>query len=186
MSLYRIPVFWTGALIAGGGVSTFHFSDAGGTPQQAASAVGVFLAATEDRRTIGCAWSINGDVQVINTATGALQAVASVTPAGGTGTVAGDNAPPATQGLLRCLTTTIVAGRLLRGRFFLPGIGETLSSSGGAPDSAYISDYNTAANVLMNDASSVWQIWSRTHGVAGDITSATIWSKWSVLRSRRD
>ena len=186
MSLYRIPIVWTGAQIQGGGLTTFYFSDAGGTAAQAVTAVNTFLAATEDRRVIGTAWAFAGDVQILNTATGALQAVTTVTPSSGTGTLAGDALPAQTQGLLRLLTTSVVSGRLLRGRLFLPGCGEADSGSGGTPGSTYRNDYDAAAAALIADGSSVWQVWSHTHGSAGDVTQAITWTKYAALRSRRD
>jgi len=186
MSLYRIQIVWSGAQVNGNGLSTFYFSDAGGTPSQAVTAVTTFLGATEDRRVIGTRWDFFGDVPVINVTTGALQAINSATAAFGTGTMAGDALPAQNQGLMRLITSTIVNGRLLRGRLFLPAPGEADNGAGGTVSATYTGDYNTAMATLISDPNSVYQIWSHTHGAAGDVTSGSVWTKWAALRSRRD
>jgi len=147
--------------------------------------VATFLGSTEDRRTVGTTWATLGDVAQINEATGTLVGVTSVTPATGTGTDAGDALAIGTNGLLRLFSNVIANGRLVRGRIFLPGPTEGQNTAG-VPISAYTGDYNTAAATLMADANTEWRIWSRTHGVAPDVTAATTWSKWAFLRSRRD
>ena len=185
VSINRVSIVWTGAFAVGTGLSTFYFNSAVGTPAQQVAAVQTFLAATEDRRVIGMNWVSAADVVTLNIATGALEAINTVTPVGGSGTLAGDALPPATQGLLRILSNVISNDRLIRGRLFLPGTGES-SSTLGAPDSAYLTDYNNAAAALISDANTEWRLWSRTHGLAPDVITASTWNKWAVLRSRRD
>jgi hypothetical protein len=115
---------------------------------------------------------------------GALEAITTVTSSQAAGTAAGDLIPFATQGLLRLFTPTIVNGRLLQGRIFLPGSVE--SDSNGGPTGTYMSDYNAAGNALAGDASTSWIVWSRTHAAFSAISEASTWNKWAVLRSRRD
>lgn len=162
----------------------FNFNDAVGTAAQNVASVATFLNATNDRRTTNVTWATNPDVTTLNVGTGSLEGITSVTSVGGTGTMAGDMAPLAAQGLLRLLTGTIVAGRLLRGRIFMGGNGET--DSNGGPVAGYISDYDAAGATLVADANSDWSVWSRTHGVLASISTVTTWNKWAILRGRRD
>jgi hypothetical protein len=185
VTISRVQVIWAGGTVAGGGLSTFYFNSAVGTAAQQVAAVAAFLGTTEDRRTTGTTWATAGDVAQINEATGDLVAINSVTPATGVGTDAGDALAIGTSGLLRLFSSVIANGRLVRGRIFLPGASEGQNTAG-VPISAYRSDYDAAAATLLADVNTEWRLWSRTHGIAPDVTTATTWTKWSFLRSRRD
>jgi hypothetical protein len=186
MSVRRVRVAWTGDPTAGGGLSTFYFNDAVGTAAQCVSAVGTFLTATNDRRVTTCGWATEADVPTLNVGTGVIESITSTTPATGTGSAAGDALPPIAQGLLRLFTSQIVSGRLLRGRLFLPGAPESDSASTGGTSSTFRSDYEAAAAALIADANADWSVWSQTHGTLASISTATIWTKWASMRSRRD
>jgi len=186
MAINRVQVIWSGGALTGTGLSTFYFDSATGTAAQQVSAVAAFLTGTEDRRVNTCVWTTGADVATLNVGTGALEAITVVTQQTGTGTVGTDALPQQTQGLLRVLTTTIVAGRLLRGRIFLPGTVEADSGTTGNPSSTYRTDYDTNAATLISDANTNWMCWSATHGTAASIATANTWSRWAVLRSRRD
>jgi hypothetical protein len=43
-----------------------------------------------------------------------------------------------------------------------------------------------AADDLLDFSTAVFGIWSPTHGVFAEATSASVPSEWSVMRSRRD
>jgi len=184
MPVNQVRVIWSGLPVVGNGLSTFNFSSTTGTAQQQATAVGTFLTATNDRRTTSITWTLDTDVPTLDVATGQLQAITTVTSAQALGTAAGDLIPFATQGLLRLFTGTIVGGRLLQGRIFLPGAVE--SDSNGGPTSTYMTDYDTAAAALVADANADWSVWSRTHGVLSSVAQGSTWNEWAVLRSRRD
>jgi hypothetical protein len=186
MSLNRVQVIWSGSPTNGGGLTTFYFNSSVGTAAQQVTAVGNFLAATEDQRSSLLSWQTAPDVATISQATGALEAVTTTTPSTGVGIESGNELSPTTQGLLRVLTTVVVGGRLLRGRIFLPGATEANSGAPGTPIAAYLTDYNTAGAALIADANTEWVVWSRSHGTYGVITTANMWTKWAVLRSRRD
>jgi len=186
MAVNRVRVTWTGSPTVGDGLSTFYFLSSVGTPAQQASAVGDFLQASETARVDNCAWATQSDVATLNVGTGAVEAITSVTPETGAGTQAGDQMPPAVQGLLRMVTSQVVGGRLLRGRLFLPGAPELYNTAGGSPDATYDGIYESAAATLIANANADWMVWSLTHGVAASVGSAAVWSKWAVLRSRRD
>lgn len=186
MAINRVRVIWTGTPTVGDGLSTFHFNSAVGTPAQQVAAVNLFLDSVSVSYADNLSWSTDPDVATLNEATGALEGIASVAVASGVGADTTDQLGPATQGLLRLTGAMIVGGRLLRGRLFLPGPCEAANSAGGIPLVGYRDDYEAAAAVMIADANVEWKIWSRTHGVAGDVVTATVWTKWAVLRSRRD
>lgn len=185
MSVRRVQVVWAGGPTAGGGLSTFYFDQSTGTAAQLVTAVGNFLAATEDQRATVQTWATDPDVIQLSE-TGVLESVVTTTPSSGVGIATGDPLSPTTQGLLRCLTNLVIAGRLLRGRLFLPGPTEFHNQAPGNCTPAYLADYNAAAAALIADANSVWKVWSRTHGASAAVTTANVWTSWAVLRSRRD
>ena len=185
MAVNRVQVIWTGTIVEGGALSTFYFADGVGTPAQQVAAVGAFLDSTEAMRGTGLSWVTNPDVATLNVGTGALENVTTTTQDSGVGTNANEILPPATQGLLRALTSVIAGGRLLRGRIFLPGPGEN-HTTGLGPSSTYRSSYDAAAATLLGSGTVDWSMWSRTHGVLASVVSANTWTKFAVLRSRRD
>jgi len=186
VSINRVQVVWSGGPTVGGGLSTFYFDSATGTAAQQVAAVATFLGSTDDRRVIAQTWATAADVATLNVGTGALESTTSTTPSTGTGTQTGDALPPAVQGLLRLLTSTVAGGRLLRGRLFLPGAGAGSSDSNGGVLAAYSGDYNAAGAALIADTNTNWMVWSPTHSTAASVTSVSCWSKWATLRSRRD
>jgi len=186
MSVQRVRVVWSGTPTVGDGLSTFYFDGAIGTAAQQVAAVNLFLDSVSASYADNLAWSTQADVAVLNTATGALEGIIATTVQTGAGSLTDDQLSPATQGLLRLITSVVVGGRLLRGRLFLPGATEASNSAGGIPLQAYRDDYEAAAAVLIADANVQWSVWSRTHGALAPIGSANVWTKWAVLRSRRD
>lgn len=108
---------------------------------------------------------------------------------GGTG--AGDCLPRQTQGLLQLGTSSVIGGRRVRGRLFIPGPLEADNGPNGAPVAGYISDV-TAAFAALNTAgatTSMPRVWHRpVNGAGGQavaITSYACSTKWAALRSRR-
>jgi len=181
----RVQVIWTGGPVVGGGLSTFIFNDAVGTPAQQVAAVATFLTSCEDAMTNTMIWATDPQVITFDPATGQMTNSTAVTPADGQGTVSGDIMPPASQGVLKLMTELISNGRLVQGRIFLPGAVEA-DSTGGAPSLGYRENWDDGAAALIADSSVEWQVWARTAGTAAPVASATTWNKWGVLRSRRD
>lgn len=128
----------------------------------------------------------------VEATTGVLTgAFAGTDPASVVGTSIDHPLPFQTQGLVRLATSTVVGGRRLRGRLFVPGPGEDDNESTGLPAVAYTSLLTTSfANMLVAGATlSAPVIWHRptggTGGTHGLITSVSASPDWSVLRSRR-
>lgn len=150
--------------------------------------VAAFFNSLESTIISTCTWLTEGDVALIDEATGTLTGNLSGTGGSGVGTVSGDPMPWSNQGLLRLLTDTYVGGRRLRGRFFNPAQVEA-NSTLGVPIGAYITGLNTIGQTLITDSatsSSEWVVWSRKNGVAAEVSSVSTWGQWAVLRSRRD
>lgn len=95
--------------------------------------------------------ALDQTVDVLDEATGALTGSFTVAAFGGAGTATGDLLPLTTQGVLRINTSTILNGRRLRGKIFVPGYTEARNVAG-APDSVMIANTNTAAAQLLAGA----------------------------------
>lgn len=130
--------------------------------------------------------NIQGDVPVVDLATGTLVRVETITPAIIDMNGLGDILPASTQGLCRLRTGLVVGGRRLRGRLFLPGMTEANSTAAGVPSSALQSDVDAALTLLITASAGAWVVYSRTHQAISSVTTASLWSQWAVLRSRRD
>jgi len=185
-TLYRLGTDWSGGGVFGGGRSTLYFDTDGGSAQQAATAAATFWGAVDAFVCNTARWDLDPEVQMIDEATGSIVSTDFVTPAGATGTDASAQLPPTVQGLIQWRTGTVVSGRVLRGRTFIPAAPEGQNDASGIPSAAYTAALDTAATALMNDANCQLAIYSKTHGVSGLVTDVTVWNKWASLRSRRD
>ena len=187
----RVRSIWSGPAITGGGVTDHYFFGSAGDEQGMVDAVHDFWDDMKTGILSPNAVNVSPDVFNINDSDGALVSIVSVgtPPATVTGAGTGDPLPPATQGLLQWRTAGIVNNRVVRGRTFIPAQGEGGSASG-APDSGLIALYQTAANNLIALVTPQLQVWHRplngTGGSSHAVTSASVWQKWAVLRSRRD
>lgn len=128
----------------------------------------------------------------VDAATGALTgAFAGTEPGTTVCTGATDALPRQTQGLVRLGTSTVINGRRVRGRMFVPGPLEVANDVNGLPTSGYTTSVTAAfASILAAGATaSSPVIWHRPVGGSGGasplITSVGTSPTWSVLRSRR-
>lgn len=105
----------------------------------------------------------------------------------GTGSSATQPVADTSQLLFRWSTSTIVGGRFLKGRTFIPGffVGGLLA---GNVTAAQVTGLSTAANTFANDASDP-VVWHRpvlgAGGQAVPMTGGSLWSEIAVLRRRR-
>lgn len=128
----------------------------------------------------------------VEATTGVLTgAFAGTDPSTVTGAASGDVCPRQTQGLLRLGTSTVINGRRVRGRLFLPGVLEADNNVNGVPFSTYTSDATAAFASILSPGStaSAPAIWHRPVAGAGGgsplVTSVSTSPSWAVLRSRR-
>ena len=126
------------------------------------------------------------DVPLIDDSDGILVGAAGVAPAS-VDTLGGGEALPAfTQGLMRLETGTVVSGRRLRGRFFLPGMQESFNTAAGVPSGTMVGDMNSAIGAFLGGDGGALVIYSPTHHVSFSVNDADFWTQWAILRSRRD
>lgn len=142
----------------------------------------------------GSSISFDTSVVQLNQTTG--QAIAAFTgsaPAAVTFTGSGDPLPFQTQALVRYGTGVFIRGRRLVGRTFVPGLLESVSTSGIGPSSALQNSLNTAFGLLGTTVvSNINQVvWSRPSslvpgsGQAEPVTSRSASATWAVQTGRR-
>jgi hypothetical protein len=167
-------------------LSTMYFDATGpSTAQGAADAVRAFWNSLILQIHTGTLIQVENTVTSIDDTDGSPTAVIAVTNNLVTATATGDPEAWATQGLLEWHTGIFVAGREVRGRNFIPAPTSN-QSSGGAPAAAYLTALNAAASALIADGFSEFRIYSRKNATSKAVTSRNAWTKWAVLRSRRD
>lgn len=133
-------------------------------------------------------WNVRGEGRVLNTQTGTLLALWSEpTLQTGTGSDPTTAVADAAQALIRWRTSTIIGGRLVQGRTFLPGLSSNEIAEGNLGLGAQ-GTIQAAASAFAVDVPEL-VIWHRPkNGVGGataPVTSAAVWSEWAVLRHRR-
>lgn len=165
----------------------------GSTPEQGAQAladrVHAFWATVAASMPNDVQISFPSEVVDVNTTTGLLTAVYEVTP--GALVTGGSTlefaAPVGARAEWR--TPAIVAGRRLRGRtFMVPLAGGAFATDGGLDETTRAFLQDAADDYIDNSVFAAVQtvVWSRTHGILADITSAFVPDEAAVLRSRRD
>lgn len=183
--MLRVRTNFTG--LTGAPYLTTHYF--GGTNESDATsavvAVAAFYEACKVRINSNLTWAVSGEVASIDEVTGDLVDVFSVGDSLNTGTDSNDGLPFTSQGLIRWGTSNIVSGRRLRGRTFMPGPTEGYNTAG-RPTATYGSTVGPAAAALIADADTTLLVWSKTHGVAHEVTGYSVWNQWAELRSRRD
>lgn len=183
--MYRVRTAITGGP-GGAELNTMFFNSAlTFTAQQAADAVRQFWQAC--RPVVSSLYTFQVEPQVTEVAdfTGHPIGVHSVTTTQVVGAATGDTLPPANQGLVHLLTGVYYNGRALQGKIYVPGAMEA-NNTAGAPDPTYLTTVGNAAAAMVADVNSEPFVFSRKNLNANGVTGTTVWSKWAVLRSRRD
>jgi len=93
--------------------------------------------------------------------------------------------------LLRLRTGLVVAGRLLRGRWFNGPVGTAAIAATGGTSAGAITAFNNAGAGLLAAGATTTKlaVWNRPTNVVGtsaEVTSVSTWEKLAVMRSRRD
>jgi hypothetical protein len=168
-----------------------YFDPAGGTAQQAATAVATFWGALDAFFTDDLTWLTESEVSEINPNTGALEGVVNVTSATAVGVNSAELLPNQNQLLIRWRTGEIGNKREIRGRTFVPGMTEG-NSDGGIPASGIAAGALAAGDALIASANAQLVVWHRpttpggSDGEMADVISCSVWNKFAALRTRRD
>lgn len=186
MSVRELQTVWTG--VAGAPYYTTVRSLTGGSSdsQDLADAWISFLQTIDIFITDNLTWTVQPDVRIVNTGTGTLEGVDTITGATGPGVSTSDPLPRASMALIQWRTSQVVSGRFLRGRTFIPGFNEGTCDANGKLDASVATGLATEANDFITAVGVDACVWSRTHGVAASISNATVWSEFATMRSRRD
>lgn len=192
----------TRATIAGFGFSTPGITQLWWSPQTAGGSTAdatdclarfrAFWQAIVAQVYAGTTFTFDPTCIAVEATTGVLTgAFAGTTPAVVTGTAAGDCLPRQTQGLLRMGTSTVINGRRVRGRLFIPNPAEGANVLGTGPEAAYTTAVTTAGGGLLvaGATTSMPVIWHRPSGAGAGasplVTSFSASDTWALLRSRR-
>jgi hypothetical protein len=177
---------WT--LPSGSGHLTVMYFPTGPTIADQRTALHTFWTAVKAVQATGAVYNIQTVGRVLDDATGTLTgswSEASVkNGAGGAGAA---SVPDAAQALVQWRCGTIVNGRFVRGRTFIPALGQAQTSNGNLAPGAKTVILNAAA-ALAASASGI-SVWHRPiAGSGGSIHapgSVTVWDEFATLRRRR-
>ena len=182
----EIVVDWTTS--AGGGfVSVFFFNEAVDVVDQR-DRLALFLTPMRNNLSAGTTFTIRTTGRELDDATGTLTGVWN-DPRVLTNVGAGTGQPVAdtTQILCRWGTNTIVNGRFLKGRTFIPGMVAGSLQNGNISPTA-LGNMNAAVAFLI-DPTDGFGVWHRPVLGAGGVfqlaISSSVWSELAVLRRRR-
>lgn len=168
---------------------TIMYFDPGADMQLVRSSWAAALNDISIRLSENISWTIDTEGRELNTETGQLEGFWSDnTTQSGSGDGVGDILPDATQALIRWGTTTVIDGRRLQGRTFLPGLTED-ASEGGNLMAVTASDIQEAMQTFVDVETISFRIWHRpvngAGGAVAPVRTATVWQEFAVQRGRR-
>jgi len=173
---------------AGSGFVTVMYFTSTPTIASQRTALGAFWTSTDGARTNQVRWTIRTSGRILDAGTGILTgAWTENTARTALGTVAGECVADATQVLMRWKTQTIVAGRFLQGRTFIPGLSSAQVISGNT--SAILRSTWDAAAATFLASGAGFSVWHRPQGGSGGTapvaSSGQTAVELAVLRHRR-
>jgi len=186
MPIREIITDWT--LPSGSGHASVMYFDTAPTPVSQRAFINNFWNSIRALQSIGTTYLIRTSGRELDPVTGALTgAWAEPTVFNQSGTSGSNPVPDAAQMLVQWRTGTIVGGRFLRGRTFVPGLGAGQMLNGNVIPSAMASALAAAGALVASSAG--LQVWHRpssgSGGSAVAASSAAIWAEFAVLRRRR-
>lgn len=183
--MLRVRVVFTSAIGGSPFLATHYFihGDTQAAADAAVAATGTFWGAVDAFMDSECSWATESEVAVLTTA-GVLEGILATTPATGTGAVGGSAVPKVANGLIRWITPAFIGGRRLRGRTFVPNL-STGSLNNGIVAAATVTGLNAAAAAFIADATTTLAVWSKTSSTAANVATASTWTEFASLRSRR-
>jgi hypothetical protein len=166
-------------------LATMFLDDVGGlTASDANAGVGAFWTALNAVMGTAYNWGTDANVDTVNPVTGQLTGITPVTPVTGVGINGADELPQATQGLVEWRTGVFLGGREVRGKTFIPGVCMNATYLG-KPTTSYKNALQAAATTYASGTLFNPGVFSRRNGSFSPIAQSTVWTKFAVLRSRR-
>ena len=151
----------------------------------AVSATGAFWNSVRTLMLPGVTFATLPTVDVITVAGGHTGAY-NTTPVTNPGSATGSGLPTASQILCQLRTGTYINNREVRGRIFIPGLTTTSINATGQVATSSQTTVNSALNALIAATGAKISVWDRKHAGYSTVSSASCWSSFAVLRSRRD
>jgi len=172
----------------GGGLSVMYFADGLGTIAEQRAALGDLWATIDGNLTPNTQWSVDAEGREIDFATGTLTGGWSEgTVYAGAGGLSSTPVPNVAQALLRWATDSVVGGRLVKGRTYVPGFANELTNDGEIP-AAYLGTMGTACQAFA-DAEVGFSVWHRPVSGSGGslhtVTGGSVWREFAIQRGRR-
>lgn len=167
--------------------NNMYFTLVNGSASAVIAAVDTFWESFDSTCITALTWDVLGDTELVDEATGSLVGVESGTALSGASNGGTTPLPFATQLCINTFTGTFVGGRQLRGKIFIPALA-SITNVAGDPAPATITAANTAINTLVSNTSGPGplRVYSPTHGTSAVVTSGSTFSRFAVMRSRRD
>lgn len=156
---------------------------------QQRSLLNSFWTALNDRLTGDTTWTVATQGKVLNEQTGQMTGTwADGTPYAGAGSAAGEPVPDVAQLLIRWGTNTVLNGRFVNGRTYVPGLANAETLAGNVSPAA-VGDATAAASALAG-ASGGFGVYHRpsngTLGALITINTASAAAEMAVQRRRRN
>lgn len=185
-TIREILVDWTTQ--AGGGFRNVFYFDSTVTPAVQRSDIATWATGMAGVIDTNVSWTVETAGRELDETTGALVG-AWTEPTGhtGLGAITGECVPDVAQILCRWATGSVVGGRFLKGRSFVPGMTVAQMKDGNIVP-ATVGALSTVCNTFATGASNLL-VWHRpvlgAGGVAIPSQSGSVWSELAVLRRRR-
>lgn len=182
--MLRVRINWTGPA---SGFSVLHFDgelSTSGAAQAAADAASSWLEDIAPHLADAQAGRVDPEVLEVNISNGQTTGVGTVTSTTWGGTGGNNQVSQASQLLVQWRTGVFAAGRELRGRTFIPGVGAAGSTPGGEVAPATADAIVIASQSLADDAADLG-VYSPTRSAFATVATATVWPEFAVLRGRR-
>lgn len=184
--LYEIRTTWTG--VAG----TPYYTTIRGllsgavTPEQMNGFWKGLLANLAPGVDNGLSATISPESRIIDSGTGKLVGVSTITGGFQAMTGPGDVLPPANQLLIRFGTNQVANGKRQQGSINIPGQLESNNDANGNPSAGLISSVKTYVQNMLDVTRGTWVIYSPTNHSFATVQTVDVAPFWAVLRSRRD
>lgn len=189
MPIYKVVTRWTG-LGKSPKYSIMYYDGSEATVADAVASTRALWDVLKGSLSTTISAQVLGEVRVYNEITGDLISVNSAADAAPvTGTVSGEVAADATQILIRWRTATVVGGRLLQGRQYVPGVPVAVIDDGNLKGTNVAGMTTDIAAWLLPGRSLV--VWHRptpaapAGGSVGLVTTGSVWAEFAVQRRRR-